>query len=255
MTAVVRVGAGAQRARWLVLGVLASAVLGGAGCEKLAALAKKPQPAVFNRPRVDAALWRMLEKVQDDPKFKEVLAKGPQGPKGEKLGLAVTSSSAAGEIGAQLGAKGIARLSPEQFLEVVRLKLKLADKSPKLCAGFWSGGIATADLAEGLDALNDADLERWFDAAAQAAHLELYATTPLPRFKGQVLVEGMRDIAASLSPAESEAFLNTAKQGPSAPPAAACQAFLQLSHGGLAFPDPRRDQFLRALAFDKLVDW
>jgi len=255
MGAVIGIGAAAKFARRWGFGLWVLAALpGNVGCKKLTS-ALKPQPVMFNRPRVDAALGRMLEKIQDDPKFKAVLAKGPEQASGEKVDLAVTSTGAYGELGAQLAAKGTARLSPGQFLEVMQIKLKLADKSPKLCAGFWSGGITTADLGEALDGLNDADLNRWFELSAQATHLQLYATTPLPRFRGQVLVDGMRDIAATLTPAEAEVFMSTMKQGTSAAPTAGCEAFLKLSRGGLSFPDPRRDQFLRALAFDTLVDW
>lgn len=226
------------------------------GCKKAASLFQ-PKPApVFNRPRVDAALQRMLSKIQDDPKFKEALAKGPTGKdKGDKLDLAVNNGGGYRELGAQLTAKGTARLSPGQFLELSNLKLALAEKSPKLCAGFWSGGISSDELGAGLDQLSDAQLERWFALSEQAVHLELYATTPLPRFRGQVVVEGIRDVAATLPQAEATAFTDTMQQGTSAPPAAGCQAYLQLVRGGLKFPDPRRDTFLRALSFDTLVDW
>jgi hypothetical protein len=226
------------------------------GCKKVASIFK-PKPApVFNRPRVDAALQRMLAKIQDDPKFKEAVAKGPAPKdKGEKLDLAVTNDGGYRELGAQLTAKGTARLSPGQFLELSNLKLALAEKSPKLCAGFWSGGISSDELGAGLDQLSDAQIERWFELSEQAVHLELYATTPLPRFRGQVVVEGIRDVAATLPEAEATAFTDTMQQGTAAPPAAACQAYLRLVKGGLSFTDPRRDTFLRALSFDTLVDW
>lgn len=226
------------------------------GCKKVASMLR-PKPApVFNRPRVDAALQRMLSKIQDDPKFKEALAKGPAAKTdGAKLDLAVTDGGGYRELGAQLTARGTARLSPGQFLELSNLKLALAEKSPKLCAGFWSGGLTSDDLGAGLDQLSDSQIERWFELSEQAVHLELYATLPLPRFRGQVVVEGIKDVAATLPEAEAATFTATMQQGTAATPAAGCQAYLQLVRGGLAFGDPRRDTFLRALSFDTLVDW
>jgi len=234
---------------------LALGVLGGAAsCKELASLVKKKPPAVFNRPRVDAALERMLEKLQDDPKFRAALARGPDAASGEKLDLAVKATDYRG-LGAQLAAKGTARLSAIEFLQLVKLKLKLSEKSAKLCAGFWTGGIDLAELGVGLDSLDDDELERWFVLSERATHLELYATTPLPRFAGQVLVDGFRDISAALPEGEREAFVATLQQGVSASPAAGCHAFQQVTRGALTFADSRRDTFLRGLMFDKLVDW
>jgi len=231
------------------------ALTASVSCKRVAALVRKPAPPTFNRPRVDAALAKISEKIQEDPKFIELIARGPGAAKGEKLDLAFNAASGYQDLGAQLAAKGMARLSPIEFLQQVKLKLKMAEKSPKLCAGFWSGGVNLADLGEGLDSLSDAEIERWFELADRATHLELYATTPLPRFPGKALTDGIREIAAGLSPAESQAFVATLQQGVSAPPAAGCLAFEQLTRGGLALPEAQRDTFLRGLAFDKLVDW
>ena len=159
------------------------------------------------------------------------------------------------ELGAQLSAKGAARLESAEFMDLMRLKVKLAEASPKLCAGFWSGGLATADLAAGLDALNDADLHRWFELSEHAMHLELYATTPLPRFSGKDLLAGLRDIKAELAPAAADTLTKTMGTGVAATPEAGCLAYLQLTRGGMHLPDARRDTFLRTLTFDSLVDW
>ncbi len=249
--------AGLFRGRPLALAcgvALAFCGIGGlASCKQLASLAKKKPPQAFNRPRVDAAFGRMLEKLQDDPKFQEALKRGPDAS-GEKLDLAVNAGDYRG-LGAQLAAKGTARLSPIEFLQLVKLKLKLSEKSPKLCAGFWSGGIDLAELGAGLDALSDEEIERWFVLSQRATHLELYATTPLPRFPGAVLVEGFREISAALPEGERQTFVATMQQGLTAPPAAGCLAYQQLTRGALSFPETRRDTFLRGIMFDKLVDW
>lgn len=252
MSGLQEVGRGFVRALagLLLLGALAPL----ASCQKLASLAKPKPAAVFKRPRVDAALARMQERLAQDPKFSEAIKRASTSPQDEKLDLAVNTSGYR-ELGAQLAAKGTARLSPVEFLQLIKLKLKLAEKSPKLCAGFWSGGIDMNELGAGLDALDDTELERWFELSERATRAELYATTPLPRFAGKVLVDGFRDISAALPPAESEAFAATLREGAKAPPAAGCDAYLKLTRGALVFPDPRRDTFLRGLMFDTLVDW
>src|SRR6478752_1367939 len=253
MDAFGRVGTGGTLRRAFVAGALILTVLtAGVSCKRIIALVKKPPPPTFNRPRVDAALAKISEKIQEDPKFIELIKRGPQASNGEKLDLAFKPNSGYQDIGAQLAAKGMARLSPVECLQQVKLKLKMAEKLPKLCAGFWSGGVSIADLGEGLDSLSDSEIERWFELANRATHLELYATTPLPRFSGQVMTDGIRQIAAALPPAESQAFVATMQQGVGAPPAAGCLAFEQLTRGGLALPEAQRDTFLRGLSFDKL---
>lgn len=137
----------------------------------------------------------------------------------------------------------------------MKLKLKLSEKSPKLCAGFWSGGIDMLELGAGLDTLTDDEIERWFKLSLRATQLELNSSEPLPRFSGKVLVDGFRDISAALPESERSVFVATMQQGLAAPPAAGCLAYQQLTRGALTFADARRDTFLRGLSFDELVDW
>jgi hypothetical protein len=233
-------------------GLLVLCLFGAVSCKRLASLGKPPP--VFGRPRVDAAFREMADEIAKDPKFKEELAKGSKSPDTEKLDLAIKSTGNR-ELGAQLAAKGAARLDAKEFLEMIKLKLKLAEASPKLCTGFWSGGLAGEDFAVGLDALSDPDLHRWFQLSARAMRLQLYATTPLPRFAGQALTDGIGEIKSTLPPEASDTLSKTMTAGVAAPPAAACQAYLQLTRGALRLPDAQRDAFLRAMTFDTLVDW
>jgi len=253
-----RIGYVEARRRGLALALVAVmlvSIFGAGSCKRLASLGRGSPGAGFGRPRVDEAAQKMLDKIAEDPKFKAELARGPDAaPKDGKLKLAV-SSSGYRELGAQLAAKGAARLSVNEFLELSKIKLKLAEASPKLCAGFWSGGLNTVDFGVGLDSLNDRELERWFTLSERAVHLELYATTPLPRFPGKAVTDGLRDIADALPSADGQTLRQVMQQGLAATPEAGCKAYLQLERGGLAFPEPRRDTFLRALTFDSLVDW
>jgi hypothetical protein len=245
-----------SRSRARAVGLLALSVVFGAGsCKRLASLGRHTASPGFGRPRVDEAAQKMLDHIAEDPKFQAELLRGPgAGPKDEKMNLAV-SSSGYRELGAQLAAKGAARLSVNEFLELSKMKLKLAEASPKLCAGFWSGGLNTMDFGAGLDSLSDRELARWFTLSERAVHLQLYATTPLPRFAGTALTEGLRDIADALPPADGQTLRQTMQQGVAAAPEAGCKAYLALERGGLGFPEARRDAFLRALTFDSLVDW
>jgi hypothetical protein len=234
------------------LGLLMLGLFATTSCKRLASLGKPPP--VFGRPRVDAAFREMADEIVKDPKFKAELAKGTKNPDGEKLDLAIKSTGNR-ELGAQLAAKGAARLDAKEFLEMIKLKLKLAEASPKLCTGFWSGGLASEDFAAGLDALSDPDLHRWFQLSGHAMRLQLHATTPLPRFAGQALTDGISEIKSTLPPAASDTLSKTMTAGVAAAPDAACQAYLQLTRGAMRLPDAQRDAFLRALTFDTLVDW
>jgi hypothetical protein len=230
-------------------------MFGAGSCKRLASLRRGSPSSGFDRPRVDDRAQKMIDEIAEDPKFKALLARGPDpASKDGKMKLAV-SSSGYRELGAQLAAKGAARLSVNEFLELSKLKLKLAEASPKLCAGFWAGGLNAGDFGAALDSLNDRELERWFTLSERAVHLELYATTPLPRFPGKALTEGLRDIADALPSVDGQTLRQVMQQGVAATPEAGCKAYLQLERGGLALPEPRRDTFLRALTFDSLVDW
>jgi hypothetical protein len=69
-----------------------------------------------------------------------VVVGGPGAGHPHKEPMVFTDRGAAG-LGAELAAKGTARLTPVELSDLLILKLKLARQSPKLCTGFWSGGM------------------------------------------------------------------------------------------------------------------
>lgn len=205
------------------------------------------------RKRVEAAFNRFAETLVNDPTFRDEVRR-EQSATRQKLNLAVTSQGSE-EIGARLAAEGMVRLSAKDFLEIVDLRLKLAESSAKLCAGFWSGGITKEDLIAGFEMLSDEDLNRWMALSEQAIRLQLSAKTPLPRFPEKVFIEGAREILDQLPEAEKNALMKTMEDGVAARPADGCKAFLQLVRGGLRLASQRRDVFLRAVSFNSLIDW
>jgi hypothetical protein len=211
------------------------------------------QPPPLLGGRAENALRTIDERLAGDPKFLAELARYQRSPTPDKK-LAV-SVSPQQEFGAQLAAQGLVRLSPDDFLDLAKLRLKLAESSKVLCAGMWSGGIPASEFVNGLERFSDEDLHRWVELTEAGMRLQLYATTPLPRFSGKVFVDGTREIKRRLPPEEQRSLLKTMDAGTTAPPEEACNALLVLMRGGLLLPPARRDPFLRALSFDSLVDW
>lgn len=214
--------------------------------------ALSPPPQRFGG-RSEVALRRMGERLGHDPKFLEELARYQRSPTPDKA-LAVNVPQQQ-EFGAQLASQGMVRLPPDDFLDIVKLRLKLAENSKTICVGMWSGGLSALEFANGLDALSDEDLSRWVELTEAAMRLQLYSTTPLPRFSEKVFLDGVREIKRPLPPHEQRTLLKTMETGTSAPPDEACNALLVLMRGGLRLPAARRDSFLRALSFASFVDW
>lgn len=153
--------------------------------------------------------------------------------------LAYTDRGAAG-VGAELAAKGTARLSPAQLSDLVALELKLARKSPRLCAGFWSGGITLQDMATTIEAeFTDAEARRWFEPSIAATRLELHAKGPPARIRGEDVGHGIQLMLDALAPVERDPLLNTLDMGVKAPPEAEAQEWLGpfAEHIGTPFCD------------------
>lgn len=214
--------------------------------------AQKAAMLALGGPRVYAASQRLAESVARDPKFVEALANQQTGAPRVNLPVKMDPGQ---ELSAQLVAQGSARLPADEFLEMVKLRLKMAEGSPTICAGFWSGGLLPSDMGRSLEALGDADFQRWFELSERAMRLQLYATTPLPRFSGKAFVQGAREILAPLPDAERAAHMKTMDAGLAAPPAEGCSTYLVLVRGGIQLPSTRRDAFLRALSLNSMVDW
>lgn len=99
------------------------------------------------RPRVDKAFKEIMRPIQDDPMFTgwakaELLRAVSGAPSQQGTTNSVVAADGFVGLGAQLAAQGAARLSADELLEMIRLKLKLAGQSDKVCAAFWSGGLS-----------------------------------------------------------------------------------------------------------------
>jgi hypothetical protein len=228
--------------------------------KRLNEAANVPRPKL--PPRVAALYEQATQGLKDDPKFVRFIqdemkrvADGVPNAGQPKNKDNVISDQGFGGLGAELTSLGTMRLPPHEFQETVKLKLKLAQQSSKVCAGFWSAGLSLADMALALDGLSDSELRRWFDLSNRAMHLQLHATDPLPRIKGETVVQGMTSIVEGLPKDEGEALLRIAEAGTAVSPDDGCKAFKQFIEGGLRLPDNVRDPFLRGMSSPSLVDW
>jgi hypothetical protein len=150
---------------------------------------------------------------------------------------------------AELIAAGMARLEIADLAGLFDVKRALAEKSPALCAGFWTGQISQLDLKDAMRGLTKDQQEVWITVSGRALARELAVEGgPLPAPPEAAVTSAMNDLVLSLSPKQQAAFSVAARaQGPM-PRDVACQAFLALGTGMQNLPGKKRDVVLRTLA-------
>jgi len=248
--------------RALVICFVVAGGIGGKACyERTKKAVKREQAAelhdtaapeirsAFPQPRVAAAFRGMMAALETDSRFMQELKQPRTGV--PKMDVAFDMEGPEG-VGAQLAARGAARLPAGALVDLIALKIKLAKGSQMLCEGFWSGHLKSADLGAGLDKLDDADLLRWFALTRQAVEEELRATTPLPRL-AETDLEPAGELFDQVPVHEREVLMRALDQGTQANPADGCKVFLLFSQGAMTLPEPRRSKFLRAFSFNSLV--
>ena len=217
-----------------------------------------PLPPVS--PRMIAIVRETTSALSVDPQFQRYVdsqqqrlqAGRPAASDPKVTARAWAEANAADEL-TQLG---LARLLPSELADMVATQLKLAEKSPELCADFGLGKFATDEMFAIMDrVLTSAELRRWFELSAVAARLELNATAPSAKVSGDEVATSLTQVLNAVSVAERQELEATLQMGAAAPPAAACRAFLRLMSQTLQLAEKRRDPLLRGLAFKHLIDW
>jgi hypothetical protein len=74
----------------------------------------------------------------------------------------------------QLSAKGLHRLTPAQAREAASVRLMLAQRSPQVCAGMWTGKQDPKALPQVIDSLSVPELDRFMSFSTTAALRELH---------------------------------------------------------------------------------
>ncbi|HEY7375480.1 MAG TPA: hypothetical protein VIF57_25205 [Polyangia bacterium] len=169
---------------------------------------------------------QVLMAVMTDPRFekriRELHARAKANPAAPLKGPGHTG--VADLIGA-----GTARLDGADQAALFDVKVALADRSPALCAGFWTGNVSAASLSEAMRALDRARQRTWITLSARALTKELDAAgAPLPA-PGPAGQDAMAELVQSLSPEQQAAFATAAQGAPT--DEIACRAFRALATG------------------------
>lgn len=185
----------------------------------------------------------ILLPIIQDPRFKKRIdalharaAADPSAPlQGAQTGVA------------ELVGAGLARVDTNDLAALFNVKRALADKSPALCAGFWSGHISPLELQAGLRGLSQEQQSVWITVSGRALSKEVAADGPPPPVPaGTAGPDAMAELQRGLSPEQQAAF-DTAGQGVPTQDIA-CRAFLALAAGLQRLPTDKRDTILRVLS-------
>jgi len=183
-----------------------------------------------------------LMSIVTDPRFerrvRELHARAKANPSAPLKGPGQTG--VADLIGA-----GTARLDGADQTALFDVKVALADRSPALCAGFWTGNVSVASLSGAMHALDRARQRTWITLSARALTKELDANgAPLPP-PGPAGQDAMNEVVQSLSPEQQAAFATAARGAPT--DEIACRAFRALAAGLAKTTDEKRAAILQLL--------
>lgn len=185
----------------------------------------------------------ILLPILHDPRFKKRIdalhtraAGAPSAPlQGAQTGVA------------ELVGAGLARVDTNDLAALFDVKRALAEKSPALCAGFWSGHISPLELKEGLRGLAKEQQSVWITVSGRALSKEVAADGPPPPAPaGTAGPDAMAELQRMLSPEQQAAFAAAAQGVPTQD--IACRAFLALAAGLQEVPTDKRDTILRILS-------
>lgn len=145
--------------------------------------------------------------------------------------------------GAELTAKGIGRLPPTQFNELLAMKAELARDSKYVCSAIWTGKLdSNLFSAEMQRHLSSAEVRRWFELSAEAMRAELQQTGRARHHSMAELAGVLEAVFNSLPESERETFARTFKQGEKASPEDGCKAVQQMLRERDRVPIEHRDR-------------
>lgn len=154
---------------------------------------------------------------------------------------------------AELAARGLSRLPGEQADEFFAAKRALAEASPEICAGFWTGRTRPEAVMAALRRLPEDRQLVWIRASAMAAQLELHATTPVAHIPGALADQASDHMLAALAPAPRAAYLKAASAN-TVTDDEACAAYKALGQGLDKLPVDERRLLARAVTDPSIID-
>jgi hypothetical protein len=208
--------------------------------------------AVYGNEQAARALADVMKPMFRDPLLIARLEKASAGAVARPA-AAFAPATARQAVFAQLTAGGLSRLPGEDLDQFFAVKRSLADASPEVCAGFWTGRFRPDAISAALRRLPGAKQVVWIRTTALAASLELHATAPPARIPGAKADEASGHMLAALTP-ESRAAYVQATSATAITDAQGCAGFTAFAQGLDRLPTDERRLLIRALNGPQLVD-
>jgi hypothetical protein len=146
----------------------------------------------------------------------------------------------------ELSHLGLRRLSSADLATWHQLRARLAEASSVVCAGFWTGRLADAQIQAELEKLDDQGLDDWFRVSMSALQLEAESTTAMPADTGlEALLE---QVMAQLPEGERPRMLQAFEAGVGLGEPEACWAMKNIFQTVASLSGAPREAALRSLA-------
>jgi hypothetical protein len=143
---------------------------------------------------------------------------------------------------------GLKRLSPEDLLLWNRLRLAMAERSPVLCAGFWTGrGVSGQLIADTLNRMEQSDVDGFIGVSTRATVAEV-ETKPFEPPQPTTFAAALPKIKEGLPVADAERLDQVLAHGMSAAPEDGCWAVKVLMRDSSRLGAPDKERFLRFMA-------
>ena len=163
----------------------------------------------------------------------------------------VTSGKTPAEIRALAGiltTRGLQYLELADLQDWVRIKARMAERSPALCAAMWKGRVDDPALgARTLTELGEPDARAWARLSAKASLLALDDASP-PSVDHEARVRALQSIVAKLPEGDRPAVMADVVKRAELSDERACQLMRMMLEGADTLPAELQHAFLRALS-------
>jgi hypothetical protein len=155
------------------------------------------------------------------------------------------TAAEAHDLGAALSARGLQYLDASDVEVLARIKLVLAEASPEVCAGMWTGSLNGSAVTAALSTLSDDEMKAWARITTTASLRALDNDKP-PAVDQEALGAGLEQILQLLPAADRQrASFDMSRQD--LDDARACELMKLVLRESQKLPADARMRFLRAL--------
>ena len=163
----------------------------------------------------------------------------------------VTSGKSRAEIralAAILTTRGLQYLELADLQDWARIKTRMAERSPKLCAAMWKGRVDDPTLgARTLTELGEADARAWARLSARAS-LKALEDAPAPSVSDEARILALQAIVAKLPEGGRPAVMADVVKREELSDERACELMRLMLEGSGTLPPELQHPFLRALS-------